>query len=237
VGNPALLGIVPIAEGQIALPPGLYSLTVIPGPENRIFRGDVDPDAPWPDDYAVAPNNTNGDVIVFEVLDECPTCPPEIVFAASRRRHGAAGTFDLPVPLDTRRVTEPRENGAAPQFVVSYDGEPTDPGCAGIAITKGICLGTVVSGNDLLIDMQFDTNACVEITILSETFSVLALTADVVPDGVVNVVDLQAIKDHLFDPVDEENFIYDINVDGVKNIIDLMVAKGNIFARASCPVD
>ena len=62
----------------------------------------------------------------------------------------------------------------------------------------------------------------------------ISLPGDVNADKVVNVLDLQEVKNHVFEPVDETNFKYDINLDGQINVIDLQETKNNVFAGCSC---
>jgi len=158
---------------------------------------------------------------------------PALQSAVSRRSHAAAGTFDLDIPLNDVLI-DPRQNGASPAMVLTYDAAPSDPGCAGVTIANGTCLGTSVAGNDLIIDMTYDKNACVEVTVDADTLSVLTHEGNVNADTDVNVIDLQEVKNNVFQTVDTSTFIYDVNCDGDINVIDLQVTKNNVFQDASC---
>ena len=181
--------------------------------------------------------------------DLCPGTPGgvpvdadgcEIVFgnltaAVSRRTHGASGTFDLSIPLNGV-LREPRANGSAPQTVLTFDTPAGDPGCAGVTVLNGACHGTTTSGNDLIIDMAFDVNACVEVTVGGETVQVLTHSGNVDGNAAVNILDLQAIKNRLIESVNASNFQFDVNTSGgAINILDLQAAKNNLFAPAICP--
>jgi len=63
---------------------------------------------------------------------------------------------------------------------------------------------------------------------------VLTHQGNVNGDPDVNVIDMQEVKNHIFEPVNESTFLYDINADGSINVIDLQDTKNNIFASASC---
>lgn len=158
---------------------------------------------------------------------------PVLQSAVSRRSHDAAGTFDMDIPLDDVLI-DPRQNGASPAMVLTYDAAPSDPGCNGITIVNGTCLGTSVAGDDLIIDMTYDKNACVEVTVDADTLSVLTHEGNVNADTDVNVIDLQEVKNNVFRTVDTSTFIYDVNCDGDINVIDLQETKNNVFQDASC---
>lgn len=237
--GPCALDVVPVAEGQILLPDGCYILEVIPESDNRILNGNFDCVSGLPEDLAAFTsfsNETTADHLAFTVGEVEPCLQPVISGGALRRTHGSAGAFDLPVPwYGTPPIESRSANSGNPQFVVTYYSPQPDPGCAGLTIENGTCTQTSVSGNDLTIDMHFDANACVQITEpFGQTFAVLTHQGNVNGDPDVNIVDLQEVKNHIFEPVNESTFLYDINADGSINVIDLQDTKNNIFAPASC---
>jgi hypothetical protein len=64
---------------------------------------------------------------------------------------------------------------------------------------------------------------------------ILVRQGNVNGDNAVNVIDLQEVKNHIFQQVDSMNFIYDVNVSGDQlNVLDLQETKNNLFASASC---
>ena len=119
-------------------------------------------------------------------------------------------------------------------MVFSFDGSPADPGCAGLVIVNGTCHNTNVTGNQLILDMSYNPNSCVEVTVDGVTVSVLTHRGNVVTDESVNVVDLQAVKDQVFGPLDDSNFACDLNVDGQIDVMDLQLVSDNVFTPASC---
>ncbi len=59
-----------------------------------------------------------------------------------------------------------------------------------------------------------------------------ALEGDASSDGVVNIVDLSDVKQHLFAAVDASTAPFDVNTDGVINIVDLNEVKQRLFTTA-----
>ena len=47
-------------------------------------------------------------------------------------------------------------------------------------------------------------------------------------------IDLQEVKNRVFQPLDGSNFIYDVDVSGAINVVDLQETKNNLFTSASC---
>jgi hypothetical protein len=64
---------------------------------------------------------------------------------------------------------------------------------------------------------------------------VIVLKGDTTDDHLVNLLDLQAIKLQLFQPVGPGNFKLDVNHDGLINLLDLQEVKLNLFKAAVCP--
>jgi hypothetical protein len=151
------------------------------------------------------------------------------ISTVSRRLHGPLGSFDVDLLLDGTAVIDPRQNGTNPQMVLTYGGPLLDPGCAGITVMNGTCQNTSVVGNDLIIDMTYNENACVEVTVGENTLRVLTHTGNINADDEVNVIDLQDVKNHVFQPVDAATCVYDVNCDGEINVIDLQQTKNNVF--------
>ena len=242
------LDIFPVAEGQMMLPDGCYQLKICPGTGNNVLRGDFDCVTEAPGSFAVAVDAAEPDCIEFSVGDvgSCPAAPPCIcgvepppcpMSAASRRTHGASGVFDVAIPIDGTPGVEPRvADAGAPQLVLTYASAPADPGCAGVTVVNGTCDGTSVDGNDLVIDLSYGANTCVEVTVGDcPTVKILAHEGDVNGDGDVNVIDLQFVKNHVFEDVDASNAQYDVAADGGQiNVIDLQDTKNNVFQDASC---
>jgi hypothetical protein len=178
--------------------------------------------------------------------------PPVLMAAASRRLHGAAGQHDIDCPLSGTSAVEPRMNGQEPQMVLTFDKdiEAVDgmPDCSEVAITGGSCSSATLIGNQMIIDMTYDNNACVTVAVTGirgagggpaltgdNDVQVLARQGNVDLNTSINVLDLQQVKNNLFQPVSGGNFINDVNCDGMLNVLDLQMTKNNLFTTATCP--
>jgi len=177
--------------------------------------------------------------------------PPMLVSAVSRRLHGSSGTFDLDLPIDVAVATEPRMNGTQPQMIITFDRdvEAADgvPDCNDVTITNGTCHGVSIAGSELVINMTYDNNTCVEVApsgirtagggqSVPEWSAVFLYVwqGNVNAHDTVNVIDLQDVKNRVFQSVDETTFLYDVNADGQINVVDLQETKNNLFSELSC---
>lgn len=159
---------------------------------------------------------------------------PHLIRAMSRKKHGPAGTLDIEIPSSSATVIDSRAGVSKPQLLLTYDSAPNDPGCEGLTIVNGTCINTNVSGNDLIIDMALLQNACVEVSVGDDTLRLLTHIGNVNGDSAVNVIDLQEIKNHIFEAVEADTCAYDINCDGAIDVIDLQTAKNNMFTSVRC---
>ncbi len=178
--------------------------------------------------------------------------PPELLAAVSRRMHGGSGTFDIPLPLSGTAGCESRTGGPT-QLALSFS-EPVAAidatlDCSEVGLSSGACSAVTPAGNDLIVDLTGAApNACLTVTLSGlEDAAGNDLTGDTdvsirvqrgnrdSSDTVVNIVDLNAVKQNLFNPLDAGNFRSDINADGVVNIVDLNETKQSLFSNVSCP--
>jgi hypothetical protein len=174
------------------------------------------------------------------------TNSPRLIAGVSRRQHGGVGSFGLSLALQGPVAVEPRTNGDGPQLVLSFDldVEAIDgtADCSEVTVTNGTCQAVSIAGDEMTIDMTFHNNTCVNVEVngIAGAGGGLALVGDndvrltvhqgnVNGDDAINVVDLQDVKDHLFESVDATTCIYDINCDGQINVIDLQETKKNVF--------
>ncbi|MGH8095566.1 MAG: dockerin type I domain-containing protein [Chthoniobacterales bacterium] len=153
--------------------------------------------------------------------------------AASRKTHGARGTFDIPLPgvecrsLAQRNVTVFTFSGAIASVgsttsscgtvasttisgntvLVSYNAA----GCNGQTVTVTLNNVTDTSGNNLASASAATTN----------------LTGDVNGDGVVNNGDVNTVKAALGQKTNSANFRDDVTLDGKVNNQDLQTVKSN----------
>ena len=199
------------------------------------------------------------DVQMHAGILPCLTLPPvgpgapQMTLAVSRRTHGLT-SFDLSLNLTNPATVEPRQNGAAPTVIIVFSGniEAADGSadCGDeVVVNNGTCNSVVVASNRLVVNADFDVNACVTVkftglraagggpdVIGDNDVDILAHTGNVDGNAAVNILDLQAIKNRLIQPVNNATFLFDVNVTGgAINILDLQVTKNNLFQPAACP--
>jgi hypothetical protein len=183
---------------------------------------------------------------------------PALLYAWSIRTHDIFAPAPAPwwveLPLSGTPAVEPRmsigDPGIELDFDMAVDAADGVLDCSEVTITNGSCLDvhSYMSGTKLVVDMMFDTNACVTVElngiVSADTeapmtgdndVQVLCRQGNVNGDDDVNVLDLQDIKNRLFEQVWQDNAIYDINCDASINVIDLQETKNNLFTDASCP--
>ena len=181
---------------------------------------------------------TEGQVSVFGVLGG-GVPPPVLSGAVSRRVHGVAGTFDLPLSaVATNPTTEPRQ-GPAQKIVVTFD-KPIS--AATVAVTEGIATASAptISGNDVIVDLtgatdrQYVTIALTNVASTdggvggAATVRVGLLAGDVNQTRAVTVADLGAVNLELAQTVTLANYLKDVNASGTITLADKGIANANL---------
>jgi CSLREA domain-containing protein len=166
--------------------------------------------------------------------------PPALQSAASRRVHGAAGTFDLPLSLANihNPATEPRQ-GPAQTIVFTFDKPVT---AATAAVTEGgaTAAAPTFSGNEAIValsgvvDQQYVTVALTNIASAdggtggSASVRVGFLVGDVNQSRVVSVADLGLVNAQLSQVVTAANYLRDVNATGTLTVADKGVTNANL---------
>jgi YVTN family beta-propeller protein len=177
---------------------------------------------------------------------------------ASRRLHGAAGEFDIPLPVSGASGSEPRSGGATGDYtlVVTFFGEVAVNGTPQAHIASGT--GTVgtggtsnggavsVSGNTVTIPLTNVGNAqrldvqlngvAVGGTTRTATIALPVLVGDTTGDRSVNASDVSQTKSQSGAAVTAENFRIDVVANGTINASDIGLVKSRsgtmIFTQA-----
>jgi N-acetylneuraminic acid mutarotase len=165
--------------------------------------------------------------------------------AVSRKTHGAAGTFDIAMPLTGPSGVECRTTGGTNDYTlvvtfstnVTVTGSPqaqvtSGTGCVG---TAGACSGTVsVSGAVVTVPLTNIANAQVinvRINGVNGTtnFDIPMgfLIGDVTADRTVNAADIAQTKQRLGQAVNGTNFRSDVNANGGFKDTDVAIIKMN----------
>ena len=213
-----------------------------------------------PVDFNVANLNANGSLgalllhhhnaagATAEALTVPPVTvvPPLLQSAVSRKVHGAAGTFDLPLSaVPTNPTTEPRQ-GPAQTIVFTFD-KPIS--AAVVTVTEGTATASppTFSGNDVIVnltgvtDMQYVT---VGLTAVSSTDggtggtgSVRAgyLAADVNQTRTVTIADVGLVNSVLSQSVTAANYLKDVNASGTLTLADKAIANADLTHALPAP--
>ena len=172
--------------------------------------------------------------------------PLSITSAVSRKTHGAAGNFDIPLPLTGADGVECRTTGGTNDFTmvvtfstsVTVTGSPQaqltmGTGCVG---SGGACTGNVsVSGSVVTVPLTNIANAqniTVQINGVngSNNFSIPMgmLIGDTNANRTVNAADIAQTKSRLGQTVDGTNFRSDVNANAAINAADSALIKGHL---------
>ena len=157
----------------------------------------------------------------------------------SRKTHGAAGPFDIDLPLAGPAGVECRTGGANGEYQVVAT-FPVPVGFTSAVVTSG--MGVVdsagASGNQITVnltgvaDVQALAVTVSGVTNGSSTTNVIVpirfLTGDTNGNARVNAADVSQTKSRLGQPVDSTNFRSDINANGGINGSDLSLLKSKI---------
>jgi Dockerin type I domain/Kelch motif len=181
------------------------------------------------------------------------SCAPTVTDAVSRKTHGAAGTFDIEMPLTGSSGVEDRSGGATHDYslVVTFSGNVTVTGMPQAQVTMGSgCVGSggtcdpngtvTVSGNTVTVPLTNIADAQVinarinGVNSASDTPAVDVnipmgfLIGDVNGNRTVNASDVALTKSQVGHAVDNTNFREDVNTSGTLSATDVSVVKNNV---------
>ena len=164
----------------------------------------------------------------------------------SRKTHGAAGVFDLPLSMvSTEPTTEPRL-GPAQTLVFQFD-KPVVRGTA--VVTEGTAVaGTVTfADNEMTVNLT-DVNNDQYVTVAvsnvvaadgatggSGAARIGYLAGDVNQSRVVTLSDVGLVNAVLAQPVTASNYLMDLNASGTLTIADKAIANANLSTALPAP--
>jgi serine protease AprX len=183
----------------------------------------------------VSPNNTYGygrvDVRSAVLL---------LTAAVSRKNHGAAGTFDIDLPLNENPGIECRSSGGNHLLVFTFTNAVVS-GAASVESGIGSVSGPpVFSGNTMTVNLSSVANVqtlTVRLSNVTDQFSqvlpdalpsITLLIGDTSGNGSVNASDIAQTKSQIGQLVTAGNFRTDINVSGTINASDVSIIKSRI---------
>jgi hypothetical protein len=159
----------------------------------------------------------------------------QLLSVVSRKQHGAAGPFDLPLPLTGTPGIECRTGGANGdhQLVASFAAPVT---FTAVTTSCGSVTGTSTAGNEVTVNLTGVPNAArCTVTFTGVTqgantgdvgVPVNFLAGDTSADAFVNSADISQTKSESGHTVTNSNFREDLNVDGFLNSADISLVKG-----------
>jgi hypothetical protein len=180
------------------------------------------------------PNRGQHEEDVYYVRVAPPTSVLTLLSAASRLTHGAAGTFDVPMPLTGVSGVEDRSSGTY-NAVFTFDGTVTSGEVTVVGGTATV--GAIsFSGNSMTAQLTGVTSAEV-VTLRVQNINGDGqqhgdipfgfLTGDVNGNRVVDRPDLQQIQADRNQPVTASNFREDINLSGRVDRPDAQAVRAN----------
>jgi len=159
--------------------------------------------------------------------------------AFSRKTHGAAGTFDIPLPLTGNVGIECRSGGATNnyQMIVNF---ATTVTVGGAAVTSGT--GSMssfsVSGSQVTVNLTGVTNVQrITVTLFNVNdgthignvpVSMGVLIGDVNGNAAVNASDVSLTKAQVGQVVSNSNFREDVNASGTMTATDVAIVKSKV---------
>jgi hypothetical protein len=170
------------------------------------------------------------------------TCTPvQLTDAVSRKTHGAAGTFDVELPLTGSVGIECRSGDAGGNhtFVFTFTNNVVS-GNATVTTGTGFVSSFTFSGNTMTVnltgvsDVQQITVTLSNVTdcfgsVLPDTMvSAAMLIGDTTANRTVNASDVAQVKGQVGVPVSTGNFREDLTVNGSINASDVSLVKANV---------
>ena len=162
--------------------------------------------------------------------------------AASRKNQGAAGTFDVDLPLSDPPGLECRSGGGGGNHTVVFTfNNNVTSGSASVTGGTGTVGGTpTFSGKTMTVELSNVADAqqiSVTVSGVTDTFAQVlpdktvamkVLIGDVNGNGTVNATDVVEVKSRIGQPVDTTNFRSDVNANGSINAGDIVITKTNL---------
>ena len=156
--------------------------------------------------------------------------------AFSRKTHGAAGTFDIPLSLSGYVTIECRSGGATNvyQMIINF-ANPVTVGSASVTSGTGSVSSFSVSGSQVTVNLAGVTNVQrITVTLFNVNdgthmgnvpVSMGVLVGDVNGNAVVNASDVSLTKAQVGQPVTGSNFREDVNANGTISATDVALVK------------
>ena len=175
--------------------------------------------------------------------------PPALVTVVSRKVHGAAGTYNLPLSLTaTDPTTEPRWSGVGGThtIVFTFDKAVTD-GAANVTEGAATAGAPTFNGNEMIVplsgvaDQQYVTVTLTNVVSSDGgtggvgSIRIGFLFCDVTQNRVVTLADLGLVNAQIAQLVNETNYLKDVNVSGTLSLADKGLTNTRITKALPSP--
>jgi hypothetical protein len=169
--------------------------------------------------YRVRAVYANGSITTNSNVQDIVVNAPVPTSIVSRKTHGAAGNFNIPLPGIECRSGGPNGNYDV-VFGFATPVTPSSATCGGNAAT------TNTSGNETTVHCTGITSPrSVAVTLDGNAVNMNVLVGDTNADRAVNSADISQTKSQSGQPVTSSNFREDLNVDGSINSADISLVK------------
>jgi hypothetical protein len=187
-------------------------------------------------------STTDPTLVVQKLADPAPPPSLALLAVASRKTHGVAGDFDVPlargVPVTGAVSIEPRAAGAGHRIVFSFDGAVTNPGTAVLRNAAGQTFGSAtpaIHGNAVLVTLSGvpdATRASVELSgvngAVNATVALGFLLGDVNRSRGVDANDATALRALSGQTPTNDTARFDINATGRITAADIALVKARL---------
>ena len=200
--------------------------------------------------YFITGTSASGNYIGIDTLGLTgASVAPVLQSAASRKVHGGAGSFNLPLSLaagiNHNPTTEPRQ-GPAQTLVFTFD-KPVNA-ATGSTTEGAAAIGALsFSGNDVIVpltgvvDQQYVTITLTNVASTdggtggTGTVRVGMLAGDVNQNRVVTLSDVGQVNAQLAQPVTAGNYLNDVNASGTLTLSDKVLTNANLTKALAAP--
>jgi hypothetical protein len=167
--------------------------------------------------------------------------PSVLVGAVSRKTHGSAGSFDIPLPLTGSTGVECRSGGSSGSYqIVATFSDIVSFNSASVTSGSGLVTNLAASGNQIIVSLSQVTNdQTITITLVgvrvrsnptTYTFSIPmgVLVGDTTGDRVVDSSDVSQTTARSRNAVTQSTFRSDVNFDGSIDGNDMSLIQSNV---------
>lgn len=235
---PASDGGAPITAYQVTCDPGLHVAT---GAASPVSVGGLNNGSTYA--CRVAAVNANGVGNASLPVNLTPGGAPALLGMFSRKQHGSAGNFDLPIktgiPVGGAVSVEPRRAANGHVVVFRFNLPVSVAGTAAAFDAADAPIGSAaaqISGNEVLVSLTgIADGRRVKVTLtgtnggagpaVDSVATVGFLVGDVSGNGAVSPADVTSLKARTGQLVNITNYVYDINLSGGILASDVLVTK------------